>query len=185
MPMYRQSAVINVNRYSERRVCLIPCPLISPIVIVLCPINHGVERRVVFTSIENVFGFLMHFPTYRVSIRSRCRYQEKQRLFSRVARAVGHDIIQGTVRLRMEFVENDAVNIQSVLGILFSADNTGRSCSTAHTQAAFATSRALSAFLCRALFHHLASDIKNDGGLLSVCRTAYTSAPHSPSPANR
>lgn len=61
----------------------------------------------------------MHFPTYRVSIRSRCRYQEKQRLFSRVARAVGHDIIQGTVRLRMEFVENNAVNIQSVLGITF------------------------------------------------------------------
>ena len=59
---------------------------------------------------------LMHFPADGVAVSARCGEQKPQRLFSRVAAALRHDVVEGARGLGVQLVEDTGGHIEAVFG---------------------------------------------------------------------
>ena len=164
--------LLYIHCHIQRWICLVPVALIRPIRIIVDAINHRVESRIVLASGENVLRLLMHLPADTVPIGACSCDQEEQRLFSRVAGAVGHNVIQQPVWLGVELIENDTMDVQPVLSIGFCRQHLIKAVEGRVNQSLLGK-HWLDAFLQRrALLHHLAGDVKDDGCLLPVCCAA-------------
>lgn len=113
----------------------------------------------------------MLFKTHGIPVCPCCCDQEEQWLCSGITGAFGHDIEQFPVRLCMQLVKDDRMDIQTVLGVC-SATAPDRSCWSVYIQAFYGHDR-LDPFLqCRTLVYHIHRNIKYDGSLLPVGSTA-------------
>ena len=58
----------------------------------------------------------MHFPADRIAIRASRGQEKPERLFSGVAAALSHHVIQGSRGLRVELIKDTGRNVQAMLG---------------------------------------------------------------------
>ena len=65
---------------------------------------------------EDVQRLLMNFPADGIAVGARCGQEKPQRLFSRVAAALRHDVVEGARGLGVQLVEDAGGHIQAVLG---------------------------------------------------------------------
>ena len=96
------------------------------------------------------------------------RDQEIQRLHTSVAGAFGHDVEQFSVGLRMQLVENDAVDIKSVLAVRFRRQNLIERIRRGIYDALCRGEDLDPLVQRRAHAHHIGCHFKNDGSLLPV-----------------
>ena len=64
---------------------------------------------------EDVQCLLVYLPADRVGVVTGSRNQKEKRLLSGIAAALGHDIKQLPVRLRVQLVEDDSVGVEAML----------------------------------------------------------------------
>ena len=120
----------------------------------------------------------MHLPTDTVPIGARSGDQKEQRLLSRVTGAVGHNVIQQSVRLCVQLIEHDAMYVEAVLRIALCRQHLIEAVERRVHQPLLGEHRLDPLLQRRALFHHLAGDVENNGRLLPVCCAAvHFSAP--------
>ena len=86
-------------------------------------IYNRVEGCVVLASVDDVQRLLMHLPADAVLVISGGGDQKIQRLHSRIAAALGHDVKQLPVGLRVQLVEYHAVGIEAVLVVNIGAEH--------------------------------------------------------------
>ena len=117
---------------------------------------------------DDIQRFLMNLPADAVAVGASSREEHPQRLLSCIAGALGHDIIQGAGGLCMQLIKNAGADVQAVLGGNFTGqhliDAAGRFIHHALDRRndldALAERRILS--------NHVDSNIKDNGGLLTV-----------------
>ena len=107
--------LVDANRDAEGRVRLFPHFGVCPVLVLLRPVYHGVEGRIVFPPLLDVDGLLMHLIADGIGVIARRGDQKVQRLHPRVAGALEHDVEELPVRLRVQLVENNAVSVEAVL----------------------------------------------------------------------
>ena len=72
-----------------------------------------------FSAFQNILCLLVDFIANAVGIRSGCGDQEVKRLHSGITGTFGHNIKQLSVRLRMQFIKHNPMNVETVLGVGF------------------------------------------------------------------
>ena len=163
---------LNINCISEGGICFIPYFLTRPVILIGCTVNNRVEGRVDFSSLNDIQCLLVLFKTHGIPVRS-CRCdQEEQGLCSCITGTLGHDIEQFPIRLCMQLIKDNRMDIQAVLGICLSRQHlieaVGR-----FIYKPFHGHDRLDPFLqCRTLVYHIHRNIKYDGSLLPVGSTA-------------
>ena len=98
----------------KARICFLPHFRVSPVIGFISAVNHWIKSRVDFPTLDYVFGFLVRFVANAVSVRSGCGYKEVQRLHSSVTGAFRHYIKQLSVRLCVQLVKHNSVDIETV-----------------------------------------------------------------------
>ena len=114
----------------------------------------------------------MLFKAHGVPVRS-CRCdQEKQGLCSCIAGTFGHDIEQFTVRLCVQLIKDDRMDVQSMLCVCLCRQHLVEAVGW-FIYKPFYGHDGLDPFLqCRTLVYHIHRNIEYDGSLLSVGSTA-------------
>ena len=115
----RSHHLIHADGLIQTWVCFFPNLRVSPVLRFICSINDRIESRIVLSAFQNVLCLLMYLIADAIGIRSGCGNQEIQRLHSGIAGAFGHNIKQLSVRLRMQFIKHNSVNVETMLGIGF------------------------------------------------------------------
>ena len=69
------------------------------------------------SAFQNVLCFLVNFIADAVGVRSGCGNQKVQWLHSGIAGTFGHNIKQLSVRLRMQFIKHNSVNVETMFTI--------------------------------------------------------------------
>lgn len=100
-----------------------PHGLVGPVILAVRAVNDRIERRIKLFACEDVFGFLMLLITNTVRVGTRCRDEEVQRLGASITRTFGHDVEQGAARLGVQFVEDNAGDVEPVLRIRLSRED--------------------------------------------------------------
>ena len=77
----------------------------------------SIEGVVYFSALDDVLCLLMYLVADAVCVRACCCDKEKQRLHSCIARTLCHNIIELSVRLGVQLIENNAVDIKTVLAV--------------------------------------------------------------------
>ena len=72
-----------------------------------------------FPACHDILCLLVNLPADAVAIRTGCGDQKEKGLLSCVAGTMGHNVIQQSVGLGMQLIENNTVDIQAVLGVAF------------------------------------------------------------------
>ena len=72
------------------------------------------------SAFQNVLCLLMYLIADAVSVRSGCGDEKIQRLHSGIAGTFCHNIKQLSVRLRMQFIKHNSVNVETMFTIGFS-----------------------------------------------------------------
>ena len=159
---------VNSDRVSEGWICLVPRFLGIPVVAVVQTVDNRIKGRVNAPSFKNVFCFGVVLETDGISVRTCGRNQEVQRLRSGITGALCENIDQASIRLRMQLIQNQTGNVQTVFradlrrqhliesGIAVIYQTLGR----CHDLGAFQESR------CH--FHHALGNIEYNGCLLTV-----------------
>ncbi len=101
----------------QRRVGFLPRLRIGPVVVLLRAVDHRVEGLVVFATFDDVLGLLVLLVADGVLVGACRGDQEEQRLGTRIARALGHDIEELAVGLGVQFVEDDPMDVEPVFGV--------------------------------------------------------------------
>ena len=107
---------IDGDRIAQGRIALVPVLFVLPVRVVGKPINHRVKARILFAPFQNIQRLLMYFPTDGIAIRASRGQEKPERLFSGVAAALSHHVIQGSRGLRVELIKDTGRNVQTVLG---------------------------------------------------------------------
>ena len=107
--------LVYTNRYTQGRVCFLPHLGVRPVVAFIGTIDDRIERGINLATFQDILGFLVCFVADRLGICSGSSNEEIQRLHSGVAGTLGHYIEQLPVRLSMQLVEDNSVDIEAVL----------------------------------------------------------------------
>ena len=102
---------------AQGRVGLPPHLGVGPVVLRLRPVDDGVERRVGLPPLEYVLGLLVRLVADAVDVGPGRGDQEVERLRSRVAAALRHDVEELPVGLGVQLVEDDPVDVEAVLRV--------------------------------------------------------------------
>ena len=123
------------------------------------------------SALQNVLCLLMNFIADAVGVRSGSGNQKIQRLHSRIAGAFGHNIKQLSVRLRMQFIKHNPVNVETVLGIGFCRKHLIKAVCWCVYNSFLCSKYPDSFHQSRTHTNHICGNVKNNRGLLSVCGT--------------
>ena len=107
--------LVDADGLAERRVCFFPHLGVCPVLIHVRSENDRVEGRVNLSAGDDVKSFLMHLVADAFGVVSGSRDKEIQRLHSSIAGALDHNIVELSVRLRVQLIEYNAVGIEAVL----------------------------------------------------------------------
>ena len=107
--------LVNSDRDVKAWICFLPHLWVSPVIVLISAVNHGIKSRVDFPTLKNILCLLVRFVANAVGVRSGGGYEEIQRLHTRVTGAFRHNIKQLSVRLGVKFIKNYTVNIETVL----------------------------------------------------------------------
>ena len=107
--------LFDVDGDSKGGIGLLPDSRISPVLILSGTVDHRVEGLVDLPAFEDVQCLLVYLPADRVGVVTGSRNQKEKRLLSGIAAALGHDIKQLPVRLRVQLVEDDSVGVEAML----------------------------------------------------------------------
>ena len=114
----------------------------------------------------------MLFKTHGIPVCPGCRDQEEQRLCSGITGTLGHDIEQFPVRLCVQLIKDDRMDVQSMLCVCLCRQHLVEAVGW-FIYKPFYGHDGLDPFLqCRTLVHHIHRNIKYDGSLLPVRSTA-------------
>ena len=114
----------------------------------------------------------MLFKTHGIPVCPGCRNQEEQRLCPGITGTLGHDIEQFPVRLCVQLIKDDRMDIQSMLCVCLCRQHLVEAVGW-FIYKPFYGHDGLDPFLqCRTLVHHIHCNIKYDGSLLPVGSTA-------------
>ena len=152
----------------QRGITFIPVLLVCPVRVVRQTVDDGIEARVAFSSFEEIERLLMYFPADRIAIRARRGQEKPERLFSGVAGALGHNVVERAGRLCVKLVEDARRNVQTVFG----GDLARKHLIDAPRgliHHAFGGRDDLDVLSERGvLLHHIDGDVKHDARLLAV-----------------
>ena len=169
--------LVDGDRLIQRRIRLIPVLFIRPVTVIRQSENHRIKPRIFFPAFQDIHRLLMHFPTDAVPVCSSGGQQKPQRLLPGITAALRHDIVQGTVRLRMQLVKDTGADIQAMLGGHLTGQhlvNTARWL-VHHSLRGWDD---LDPFAeRRGLFHHIHSHVKHNRSLLAVRRAGIDFCP--------
>ena len=107
--------LVDADRDTKGWIGFLPDLWISPVLGCFGPVDDRVEGRVKLPAVKNVLRFLVNLIADGVCIISSSRDQKVERLHSGIAGAFGHNIKELSVRLRVQFVKDHAVNVKAVL----------------------------------------------------------------------
>jgi len=122
--------------------------------------------------IQNILRLLVYLIADRVGIIPSRGNEEIKRLLSRVAGAVGHNIVELAVRLGVQLVEYHRMNIETVFRIGFCGKHLIEAPQRLIDQAFLRQHWLNAGFERRTLLHHAAGHVKYNGSLLPVRGTA-------------
>ena len=111
----------------------------------------------------------MHLPADAVAVGARRREEKPQRLFSCVAGALGHHVVQCTGRLGVQLIEDAGGHIQAVLGRNLAGQHLIDGAGGLVDHALCRGNDFDSLHERRRLLDHIHGNVEHDGGLLSVC----------------
>ena len=115
----RRHHLIHADCLVEGWICFFPNLRIRPVFRFICTVNDRIESRIVLSAFQNVFRLLVYLIADAVGVCSGCGDEKIQRLHSGITGAFGHNIKQLSVRLRMQFIKHNPVNVETVLGVGF------------------------------------------------------------------
>ena len=124
-----------------------------------------------FSTLQNVLCFLVNFIADAVGVRSGSGNQEVQRLHSGITGAFGHNIKQLSVRLCMQFIKHNPVNVETVLGVGFCRKHLIETVGRCVYNSFLCSKYPDSFHQSRTHTNHICGNVKNNRGLLSVCGT--------------
>ena len=107
--------IVDANRNAKGGIGLFHVAGVCPIVRFVCTVDDGVEGVVDLTALDDILCLLVDFVAYGLLYRSGCGDKEIQRLHTGIARALGHNIKQLSIRLGMQLIEYNTVGVETVL----------------------------------------------------------------------
>ena len=110
---------IHPHRDVQGRVGFLPDLRISPVITLICPIDHRVKSRVDLSAFQDILCLLVRLIADGVGICPRCGDIKEQGLHPCVTAAFCHDIKQSPVRSRVQFIIDHPMDVESMLGIGF------------------------------------------------------------------
>jgi hypothetical protein len=113
----------NVYSNTEGRITLFPDFFISPIGILRRGVYHRIEGFVFTPVLNDIQSLLMLLPADGFFVRTRRGNNEVQRLRPRHTAPAGHNVKEPAILLCVQFVENQSMDVESVFGIRFRAEN--------------------------------------------------------------
>ena len=142
-----------------------------PVILVRQTVDHRVKGVVNLTAVQQIKCLHVQLVANALLIRTSRGDQEEQRLLTGITRAFGKDIVELAVWLGVYLIQDEAGHIQTVLRTNFSRQDLVES-RVAIVHNTFGGCHDLAPLQqCRSHLHHLMSNIKNDGCLLTVCRS--------------
>ena len=167
----RSHHLIHSNGFIQTWVCLFPHLWVSPVLGFICSIDNRIESRIMLSAFQNVLCFLVNFIADAVGVRSGSGNQEVQRLHSGIAGTFGHNIKQLSVRLRMQFIKHNPVNVETMFAIGFSRKHLIEAVCWCVYNSFLCSKYPDSFHQSRTHTNHICGNVKNNRGLLSVCGT--------------
>ncbi|GFI30218.1 hypothetical protein IMSAGC013_01606 [Lachnospiraceae bacterium] len=152
----------------QRRVRPIPHLLRSPVRIIRRPIDHRIKRRVHLPPAQNILRLLVLLKTDRMPVRPRRSDQKKQRLCPGIPGTLRHHVKQLPVRLAVQLVKNNRMDIQPVFRISLRRQHLVKTVGRLIHQPLHRHHRLDPPLQRRALLHHVHRHIKHNRSLLPV-----------------
>ena len=168
----RSHHLIHSDGLIQTWICLFPNLWVSPVLGFICTINYRVESRIMLPAFKNVFRLLVNFIADWICVRSGCGDEKIQRLHSRITGAFGHNIEQLSVRLCMQFIKHNPVNIKAMFGISFCRKHLIKAVGRDVHNTLLWGQDFHSLGKGRTHSYHIGSHIKYNGSLLAVGSTA-------------
>ena len=106
---------VDAHRNTQGGVCLLPGFWVSPVIAFIRTVDNGIESVVDFATFDDILGFLVDLITDGFGIVACRGNKEVQWLHTSITGALGHNIKQLSVRLRVQFIENNSVGVEAVL----------------------------------------------------------------------
>ena len=116
----RRHHLIHSDGFVQTWICFFPHLWIRPVLGFICTIDNRIESWIMFSAFQNVFRLLVYLIADAVGVCSSCGDEKIQRLHSGIAGALCHNIEQLSVRLRMQFIKHNPVNVETMFAIGFS-----------------------------------------------------------------
>ena len=107
--------LVDTYRDIQRRIRLLPDFRVRPVICFIGAIDHRIKCRINLAAFQNILRLLMRFITDAVCIRAGSRDQEIQRLHPGITGTLRHYIKKLPIRLRMQFIKHNPVDIETML----------------------------------------------------------------------
>ena len=161
--------LVNADRDTERGICLFPHLRISPVLIRFRAVNDRIKGWIDLPAVEDVLRFLVDFIADGVCVIPCSGNQEIQRLHSGITGALCHYIKEFPVWLGVQLIKYHAVDIKAVLTVGLSGEHLIEAVGRLIDDPFLGGQYFDAPIKRRAHPYHIRSNIKNDGGLLSIC----------------
>ena len=162
------SDLVDPDRDTQRRVGFPPDLRVRPVLGFIRAIDHRVEGRVDLPALKDVLGLLVRLVANGVGVGPGSGNQEVQRLHSGIARALGHDIKELPVGLRVQLVEHDAVDVEAMLRVGLRRQHLVEAVGGLVDDPLLGSEDLHAARERRTHSHHVSGHVEYDGGLLAV-----------------
>ena len=139
-----------------------------PVLIVPEAVDHRVKGVVDLPAVQDIQRLGMQLVADALLVGAGRADQEVQRLFTGIAGAFGQDIVELSVGLGMDFVQNEAGHIQAVFRANLCGKHLIKPCVAVVDDALGRRHDLAPLEQCRGHLHHLVGHIENDGRLLTV-----------------